>query len=112
MNTPATQAAEQRLQALAWLKTHYPEIVDAYWHGELGIVRAALLRLVEPLQAIHDEELLTAHNPSLQSDYEHLYLEGDPIGSDDKTMAIGRMREAQDVMEHFGCTCQPKEEEA
>ena len=111
MNKPATQAVEQRLQALAWLKTHYPESVDAYWHGDIGAVRAGMLRLVEALQAIHEAELPTAALLKTSAAYHEYNVTGDVSGNEDAAMSIGHMLEAQEVMEHFGCTCQPKEDQ-
>ncbi len=103
MNTPATQAAEQRLQALAWLKTHYPELVDAYWHGDIGAVRAGMLRLVESLQAIHDEVVTPANYPAREEYWE--------TGNPDDAYEEGQRSEAEDIFALFGCTCQPKEDQ-
>ena len=111
MNKPAQEAAEQRLRALTWLKTHYPELVDAYWSGDTGVVRAGMLRLVETLCAIHNAELPTAAYLKNSSAYHEYTATGDVSGNEDAAMSIGHMLEAQEVMEHFGCTCQPKEDQ-
>ena len=110
MNQPAQQAAAQRLRALTWLKTHHPALVDAYWSGDPGVLKAALLRLVEQLAAIHDAELPTAALLKTSADYHEYDVTGDVNGNEDAAMSIGHMLEAQEVMEHFACACQPKEE--